>query len=163
MTAARRQTRPDLTAFATASLLAAVLTAILRVAEPFDHGIWLVAYLLLVGFLAQLLLGRGQAALLRVASRPPPMPRARAAQLVLWNVGVVAVPLGVFVEARVAVVLGSLALVAALASFANSVRPAFVPELSSRPWLSRGYAALLGFMVVSVLVGTALAWDAPWL
>ena len=48
--------------------------AVARAIEPFDHGIWLVAYLFLVGFLAQLLLGRGQATVLmssRQARTPP--------------------------------------------------------------------------------------------
>ena len=55
---------------AAASLVAAASVAVLRATQPFEHGIWLVAYLFLVGFLAQLLLGRGQAALLSVPACP---------------------------------------------------------------------------------------------
>src|SRR5215204_5579131 len=40
------------------SLGTAVLAAAARAIEPFDHGIWLVAYLFLVGFVAQYLLAR---------------------------------------------------------------------------------------------------------
>ena len=55
-----RPARPELQAAALASLAAALVALVVRMAEPFEHGVWLVAYLVLVGFLAQLLLGRGQ-------------------------------------------------------------------------------------------------------
>ena len=154
--------RPELTAAAVASLAGAGCVLAIRIAEPFDHGVWLVAYLFLVGFLAQLLLGRGQAALLGADARPPAPAAAKAAQLVLWNVGVVAVPVGVFAEVRVAVVLGSLTLLAALGSFWNQVRGELSVRSASRRWLAPAYLALLMFMAGSVLVGTALAWDTPW-
>jgi hypothetical protein len=84
---------------ASISLVTAVFAAAARAIEPFDHGIWLVAYLFLVGFLAQYLLARGQS-MLFAASQPggdaPPI----GAQAALWNAGVVAVPVGVFVDAR---------------------------------------------------------------
>ena len=63
---------PDLQAAALASLAAALVALVVRMAEPFEHGAWLVAYLVLVGFLAQLLLGRGQAALLSSGGLPVP-------------------------------------------------------------------------------------------
>jgi hypothetical protein len=138
---------------AAASLLAAIVVAAVQAAQPFEHGVWLVAYLALVGFAAQLLLGAGQAALL--ASAPgSPQPRRTGAQLVLWNLGVVAVPLGVFTEARLPVVIGAAALLAALLSFHRAVRPA--PA-------SAAYLALICFMAASTLIGTALAWDLDWL
>lgn len=164
MTAAKGQeTRRDLTAFAAASLIVAVVAAIIRAAEPFDHGIWLVAYLFLVGYLAQFLLGRGQAALLAASDRTPPPPRVRRAQLVLWNIGVVAVPFGVIVGARLAVVIGALGLLVALVSFSESVRAVLRAHPRSRRWLTTGYVALLAFMATGALVGTALAWDIEWL
>jgi hypothetical protein len=157
-----RRTRPDLSAFAAASLAAAAVVAVIRATEPFEHGIWLVAYLFLVGFLAQLLLGRGQAALLSASNQPSPNPRRRLAQLVLWNAGVISVPFGVLADARLAVAFGSVVLLAALASFSTSVRTALAdPSIPSL--LRRGYVALLVFMAGSVFVGTALAWDIPWL
>jgi hypothetical protein len=159
----RPKARTDLTAAAVASLGAAAVAAVVRAIEPFEHGIWLVAYLFLVGFLAQLLLGRGQAALLSTSRRSFPGRRSRRAQLVLWNAGVVSVPVGVLADARLAVVLGGVALLLALASFAGSVRGALSPDPSTPPWLIRGYVALLVFMAGSVFVGTALAWDRPWI
>jgi hypothetical protein len=155
-------TRTDLSAFAAASLGAASVAAVIRAIEPFDHGIWLVAYLFLVGFLAQLLLGRGQAALFSSSNQRSPRSGRGLEQLILWNAGVISVPFGVLADARLAVVVGAVVLLIALTSFAYSVQAALA-DPSIRPSLRRGYVALLIFMAGSVLVGTALAWDIPWL
>jgi hypothetical protein len=143
------------------SLAAAVLAAGARAIEPFAHGIWLVAFLFLVGFLAQLLLGHCQAALLaaRVSGTSSPPIRAEAA---FWNAGMFAVPLGVLVGARLLVVLGSVALLTSLAAFSQAYRSLRSGSSASEA-LSVSYVALIVFMAGSVLVGTALAWDMPWL
>jgi hypothetical protein len=154
--------RPDLSAAAAASLTVAAGAAAIRVAAPFEHGSWLVAYLFLVGFLAQLLLGRGQAALVDAADPLPPPPRVRRVQLLLWNAGVVAVPLGVLLDARLFVVAGAAALLAALISFSRTAASALAPA-AGPAWIRRGYVALLVFMAASVFVGTALGWDREWL
>ena len=132
------------------------------VSEPFDHGGWLVAYLVLVGFLAQLLLAHGQAALLSAAGLAAPPREAQLAQALLWNLGVVAVPVGVLAEAKLAVVIGSVSLIVALASLRRTVQPALSGPGTNRGWLSLGYVGLLVVMTASVFVGTALAWDTPW-
>lgn len=157
-----RPARPELQAAALASLAAALVALVVRMAEPFEHAAWLVAYLVLVGFLAQLLLGRGQAALLSAGDLPVPSRRKRLAQTVLWNLGVVAVPLGVLTEARLAVVVGSVSLLTALESLWMTVRPILASELQRRGRLGSGYVALLVSMTASVFVGSVLAWDIPW-
>jgi|SRR5215211_260713 len=157
-----RQTRLNLTAAALASLAAAAVALAVRLAEPFEHGVWLVAYLVLVGFLAQLLVGRGQTALLVAASLPAPPRRTRLTQAVLWNVGVVAVPVGVLAETRLAVVAGSISLIAALVSLARTARPGLTAARARRWWQGCGYGVLLATMTASTLIGTALAWDIPW-
>ena len=157
-----RPARPELQAAALASLAAALVALVVRMAEPFEHGVWLVAYLVLVGFLAQLLLGRGQAALLSAGDLPAPLRSKRLAQTVLWNLGVVTVPLGVLAETRLAVVVGSVSLLTALASLWMTVRPVLASELRRRSRLGSGYVALLVSMSASVFVGSALAWDVPW-
>jgi len=142
------------------SLLASALVAIAFALDRFDHGIWLVAYLFLVGFAAQLLLGRGQAALVAAGTAAD---AAVGLEVILWTAGVVLVPVGVLVEARLPVVIGGLTLLAALSCFARSAgetRPVG-HEVSRSPWLTQ--LALISFMASSVLVGTALAWDTPWL
>src|SRR5213078_2655396 len=96
-------------------LAAALIAAVARAIAPFANGIWLVAYLFLVGFVAQVLLARGQATVLAAAPSDADAPPI-GAQATLWNAGVVAVPLGVLVGARIFVVLGSVALLTALAA-----------------------------------------------
>ena len=117
---------------------------------------------MLVGFVAQLLLGRGQTAVLLAAGRAPPPAGVRLAQALLWNAGVIAVPAGVLSESRLLVVAGSLSLIAALASLCTSIHPALSAAAAPRPWLVWGYSALLVAMLFSVFVGTGQAWDLPW-
>jgi hypothetical protein len=137
---------------------AAVVAALTRAIEPFDHGIWLVAYLFLVGSMAQFLLRRGEASLL--ASSGSPLVAARG-QVVLWTAGSIAVPGGVFADARLLVVLGAICLLAALALFWRSVRRSDRAR-KCRVGLWRSYMGLLIFMAASTIVGTTLAWDTPW-
>ncbi len=134
-------------------LAAALAAAILRAAHAYDHGIWLVAYLLLVGAVAQALLGRGQAALL---SDPPP--GRLAAQAALWNAGVVLVPLGVLADVRLSVAAGSVLLLLALGSLARAAR-----ARGRRPRTAALHSALVVFMLLSVCVGYLLSGDIPWL
>jgi hypothetical protein len=143
-------------------LAAALIAAVARAIEPFAHGIWLVAYLFLVGFLAQVLLARGQATTLAAAPSDVDAPPI-GAQATLWNAGVVAVPLGVLLGARVFVVLGSVALLTSLAAFWQASRPRHSGSGAPSRGAGVGYLALMVFMAASVLIGTALAWDTPWL
>ena len=144
-------------AAAIASLAVAVVAAAVRIATPFEHGVWLVAYLFLVGFVAQFLLARGQDALASSSRAQPTSLR----QTILWNLGVVAVPLGVFAGARLPVVLGSICLLATLASHWQAAIVA--DRLRGDGAFRIAYYALLALMTASVFVGTALAWDEPWL
>lgn len=139
-------------------LLASVFAAGARAAAGFDHGLWLIAYLFLVGSLAQLLLWRGQ----RELTGGRPAPERDRFQVVFWNGGVILVPIGVLLETRLPVVIGGLALIAALASFIRSAcRTRYEPGV--RRWSRLRQTALIAFMTGSVFVGTALAWDTPWL
>jgi hypothetical protein len=159
----RQHPRRDLSRLAAASLLAAAAATIAQIAEPFDHGPWLISYLLLVGALGPYLLGRGQAALLELADRPPVPRGARRVQLMLWAIGVIAVPVGVLADARLAVVVGSLSLLVSLASLWASVRAVATPHALARGWRATAYIGLVGFLATSAVVGTALAWDIQWL
>lgn len=146
-------------ALALGSLTAAGLVAAVRLAVSFDHGIWLAAYLFLVGFLAQILLSTGWAVLLPI-ERVPPLSRTARVQLALWNAGVVAVPVGVMFDARLAVVSGGVALLAALWSFAWAALTPARGAASGR--LRHAYLVLVVLLACSVLIGVALGWDRPW-
>lgn len=139
------------------ALVGGLITAAVRAVVDFDHGIWLVAYLLLVGFLAPALIGWGRTALLGSRSRD----QETVAEAALWAVGTVAVPVGVLGGSRLAVIAGSVALLVALRHMAA---PALDPTIRSqtRP-LAFAYLVLLGALVVSVGIGVGLAWDTPWL
>jgi hypothetical protein len=149
--------RSPLVFLAALSLLGSVLVAGTAVVRPFSHAAWLVAYLSLVGFLAQALLARGQATLSgpRGTTKVP-------LQAALWNAGVIAVPFGVFTNARLWVVLGGLALLIALVSFWRTTTP--IPLGRSGPARRQAaYVLLIATMALSSFIGIALAWHRPWL
>jgi hypothetical protein len=135
---------------------------VFQITEPFDHGKWLVAYLVLVGFLAQILLGLGQTALRSKKKLTVVPSQTRLAQVLLWNLGVIAVPAGVLADTRLVVVAGSISLLAALESFRETAGPALPGSRGRTLPVGWGYAILLLAMAVSTLIGTALAWDIPW-
>jgi hypothetical protein len=60
-------------------------------------------------------------------------------------------------------VLGSVALLTALAAFWQASRPRRSESGPASGGAGFGYLALMIFMATSVLIGTALAWDTPWL
>jgi hypothetical protein len=147
-----------LRAVAIAGGVATAVAVALRVLAPFDHGSWLIAYLLLVGTVAPLLLARGELRLGAAAAG-----RAASGEALAWLAGVVAVPIGVLADSRLLVVGGGAALLGALASVARRSRPGGGVRArgSGRELLLHG--AVVAFMAVSTVIGIALAWDTPWL
>lgn len=134
---------------AAAMIVAGGLVAAVNSAAPFAHGSWLAAYLVLVGGVAQLLLGVGCLAL----PAPRLSARLRRAQLGAWNLGNAAVVAGVLADAFGLVALGSVVLLGALAGFALGGGPA---APGSRGCLVLYRVAILG-LASSVFVGGALA------
>jgi hypothetical protein len=143
-------------------LLAALAVAVLRATAPFDHGWWLVAYLALVGGLAQALLGTG-APPAASADRVRPVAADLARwQLGLWNTGTVAVATFDVLGAPGGVLAGSVALLAALVLFARDAAgkrgPAHGPTPDRRTAL---FLLLIAFLAISVVVGCYLAYALP--
>jgi hypothetical protein len=147
---------------AAAFALAAVAVAVARSLEPFDHGWWLVAFLALVGASSQVLLGAGQQALRASVGAPSPARWELAAELALWNLGVVLVPVGVFTGVPEVMAAGSVLLLAALALFSIA---------TGRPMRRRGrgrrarlwsYRTAVVLLTGSVFVGAGLAEALPW-
>jgi len=139
---------------AAAFLAATGGAAVIRAAVSFDNGIWLVAFLLLVGSVAQLLLALGQSALHPEGTAPGRV----TAEAILWNVGAVLVPLGTLTGGKAWVVVGSAALVAGLVLFGQST----LESSSGAQPLWTLYWILILFMGVSVVTGIALSWAEPW-
>ena len=139
-------------------LVASVIAAIMNVRAPFARGWWLVAYLSLVGGVAQLLLGPGLIALANRHGWHGQSLRYSVAELVLWNIGTLTVAIADLALAPGGVVAGSVLLVVALALFARELNHvSTVPSPPARAW--RGlYVLLLVFLAVSTIVGTILAY-----
>jgi hypothetical protein len=134
-------------------IVAGGVVAAVNSAAPFSHGSWLAAYLVLVGGVSQVLLGFG-----RLALRAPRPSRAlRWTQLVLWNLGSLAVPAGVLADASTLVTVGSVALLWALALFAAGAR-GVRREVRARAVV---YLAIVVGLAASVVVGSALADAVP--
>jgi hypothetical protein len=143
-------------------IVAGAGVAVWNLVERFDHGWWLASFLVLVGGIAQVLLGLGQRALAQHPSTARPG-RAPLRQAALWNAGTLLVPLGVLTDMRLPVVLGSVVLLLALCGVARDMRRA---DARPRERLGRHrapFVSLLVFLAISVLVGTALAWHLPWM
>ena len=138
-------------------IVAGGAVAAVNSAAPFGHGSWVAAYLVLVGGVSQIVLSTGQVALgtRRLTRAVSP------AQLVLWNLGSLAVPAGVLADWAWLVTAGSVALLAALALFAI-VAGGMRPTARGRSVL---YLGIVVGLTVSVVVGSALANAAPgvWL
>jgi hypothetical protein len=132
-------------------IVAGGLVAAVNSAAPFAHGSWLAAYLVLVGGVAQALLGIG-----RAGGGDPgrTSTRRRRRELVLWNAGALLVALGVLVDVPGIVALGGAALLAALASFGTA------PPAAGTRWGRLAYHGLIVALAGSVLVGCALAFAA---
>lgn len=135
---------------------ASVIGAVLRLSSHYAHGWWLVAYLLLVGAVAQLLLAPGGTWVARRLGATAPAPR-RWWALGLWNLGTVLVPIGVFADRASPVLVGSTLLLASLGLYAWCMwRAARATPRRSRAW-ALAYLAVVAGLAGSVLIGAALA------
>jgi hypothetical protein len=137
---------------------AGLTAAAVRVVHSFDHGTWLVAYLLLVGCVAPALLAAGERRLLAAPSRGA-WPAAG-----LWLAGVATVPTGVLADARILVCAGALCLILSLLALSDRAFAAGAPHATDRRnALLAAHGALIAAMAASTVIGVLLAWDQPWL
>lgn len=139
--------------FAAIALLAVVvggLVAALTGPLSWPDGSWAAAYLVLVVGVAQLVLAAGRVWLPEHLTATP---SRLWVELAAWNLGSLAVLVGTMVESVSTVALGSLVLLGALASWAEAARR---PREGHR-LVATGYLLFLAFLIVSVLVGTAIS------
>lgn len=139
----------------------AAVVAAANLASPFARGWWLVAYLFLVGGIAQVLLGVGQVHVAAGIRSGAGLRTLAWAQLVLWNLGTVIVAVADMAVAPAGVVAGSVVLIAALCMFWVGVRDPRKRSIGQLWWLKVLYVALLVFLAGSVVVGTFLAGAVP--
>lgn len=137
-------------AIGTACVVAGGLVAAFSAPMDIDHGSWVAAFLVLIGGVAQIALGAGQAWLAERAPRR----RTIAAQEWSWNLGGVAVLAGTLVSLPVLTSIGGLSIAISLALFANGTRSRS-DELRKLVLL---YRCVVVFVLASIPVGIALAW-----
>ena len=131
-------------------IVAGGLVAAVTGPTGFEQGSWLAAYLVLVGGVAQIALGGGQAWLAR---RVPPS-RSTRIEAWSWNVGAAAVVLGTLSSLPIVTSIGGLATAAALGRFFGGARE-MRPGQRTVGLLYRSIAALV---LLSIPVGLVLAW-----
>ena len=112
------------------------------------HSAWVVAYLVLVVGVAQVALGAGRASVVGAVPRA-----ARVAlEVSLFNLGSAGVIAGTFTGLAVLVDAGSVLLVAALVLLVAASRGS-----QAQRWRTVGFRTLIGFLMLSVVVGIVLA------
>jgi hypothetical protein len=118
-------------------------TALIRAGTAFEHGWWLVAYLALVGGISQLLLGTGTAWIRSQSCAPARNPRWPRSELVLWNVGMLVVPVGVFIDRDAPVLAGSALLLRGLILFATGLPRSLREATAAMKGWERAYLAVV--------------------
>ena len=135
-----------------ACIVAGGVVAALSRPTDFDLGPWLAAFLVLVGGVAQVALGGGQAWL---AVRPPTHRRI-VIEVATWNVGLAVTIVGSLAAVPFVTTLGGIAVLCALALFLDSVGRT---GSTSRSAIARKlYTAVTAVVLVSTPIGLALAW-----
>jgi hypothetical protein len=132
----------------TASVIVGGLLAAVTSPLQLAHGSWAAAYLVLVNGVAQVALGKSQAALAGSPSR-----RTVLGELIAWNVGSAAVIGGTLVRLPLLVDVGGVLLVIALAMMIATVRG----TTAGPRWALWTYRLLLVIVLVSIPIGLILA------
>jgi hypothetical protein len=137
-----------LVAIGVACIIAGGLVAAATAPSPSEHGSWAAAYLVLVGGVAQVAFGFGQAAL----APEPPSSRVIALEFIGWNLGNAGVIAGTLLDAQTLVAIGGALLVLTLAVLVWAVRGAKVAT-GWPTWMLWTYRVLVVIILVSVPVG----------
>ena len=131
--------------------------AVAAVTRPtgFELGPWLAAFLVLVGGVAQIALGAGQA---WVADRLPDTGTVRA-ELTIWNIGLAATMAGSLLPAPLLTALGAVAVLIALALFLSATRPHHDAAAAVAPrWARILYPLGIVVLLISTPIGLVLSW-----
>ena len=131
--------------------------AVAAVTRPtgFELGPWLAAFLVLVGGVAQIALGAGQA---WVADRLPDTGMVRA-ELTIWNIGLAATMAGSLLPAPLLTALGAVAVLIALALFLSATRPHHdAAEPVAPRWARILYPLGIVVVLISTPIGLVLSW-----
>lgn len=148
---ASQRWRPSVPFLAAGSLaiIAGGFAAAVTGPTEWEHGSWVAAFLVLVAGVAQVGLGAAQAQLAPIT----PSIGFAAVECALWNAGCLAVIVGTLLSNPLTVSIGGGLVVAALGMSTFAVRGTGGQRL-----LLLLYRALLIVLLVSIPIGTTLAW-----
>lgn len=132
------------------SIIAGGFVAAVTRPTGFDLGSWLAAFLVLVGGVAQLVLGLGQAWM----AAEHPRPSVVAAEILLWNIGMALTVVGSLTSIPVVTTIGAPLVIAALVLFLLGVRNA----IGGVRWPLLLYRSVTVIVLVSTPIGVVLAW-----
>jgi hypothetical protein len=156
---ARQQMFPDWWAAAAPFAIVGVgcvvvggLISAIAASSPSENSSWAVAYLVLIGGVAQIALGVGQS---RLATTPPSR-QLLLAEFLAWSVGNAAVIAGQLLGLPLIVDAGGLLLVVALALLFGGVRGAR-PGARDTRWTLYAYRLILLIVLVSIPIGLIIS------
>ncbi|MEB3022742.1 hypothetical protein [[Mycobacterium] crassicus] len=124
-----------------------VLASAIAAPAPTRHGVWAVAYLVLVLGVGQLVIGAG----LTLLAAEPPTPRRAAIAAAAYNVSGVAIVLGVVTDHVVVFDVGSALLFVMLAAALYGVR-----RSTQRGWTLWAYRLFIAALIVSIPIGALI-------
>lgn len=136
--------KPFAIAGASAVVAGGGLAAAIAAPSPTRHGVWAVAYLVLVLGVGQLVIGAGQALL----AAPPPAPGAATVAAATFNLSGAAIVLGVVTDHVAVFDIGCALLFGVLVWLLYVVR-----RSPRRSWALWGYRAFIAALVVSIPIG----------
>ena len=136
--------KPFAVAGAGAIVAGGVLASAIAAPAPTRHGVWAVAYLVLVLGVGQLVIGAGQALL----AAEPPTPGRAAIIAAAFNVSGAAIVLGVVTDHVVVFEAGSALLFVVLAAALYRVR-----RSAQRGWALWIYRLFIAALIVSIPIG----------
>lgn len=129
-----------------------IVAAAIAAPTPTRHGVWAVAYLVLVMGIAQFALGAGQALL----AQTTPDSRQTLATAALFNAANLAVIAGVITDRTIILTTGSLLLFVALGLSLYGVR-----RSDRRGWPLHLYRLVITVLAVSIPIGLLINTAAP--
>ena len=139
--------KPFAVAGATAIVVGGAIAAAIAAPAPTRHGVWAVAYLVLVLGAGQLAIGAGQALLPAIS----PSPREATLGAAAFNLSGAAIVVGVVTDHVAVFYAGSALLFAVLAWWLYRVR-----RSTRRGWALLTYRLFLAALVVSIPIGMAI-------
>ncbi|MGH3562760.1 MAG: hypothetical protein ACRDTN_13440 [Mycobacterium sp.] len=137
---------PFAVAGAVSVIAGGLLAAAIAAPAPTRHGVWAVAYLVLVLGVGQIVLGAGQALLASI----PPTERVVAITAVAFNAANIAILVGIVTDHIVVFDAGAVLLIGALVLFLYGVRR------GARSWPLYAYRVFVAVLVVSIPIGMFL-------